>query len=208
MGEIKYLKDELKNLEKTYYTIKLNNYNGLKKRSEELEEKIKKINILYESEKLNNLKNQIKDMINFVLKEHKSKNNLKKESEKISEVLNVNETIKQFKNPQTTTSEKKLTNNEFYEQLKELRHEIETLFEIAHGTIESQKNINKACEKAFEATCISNSMELWQNLTFIIPMAKDSIEEAKKIVNSDLAVIPKICECFKEYIDCLEKIVK
>ncbi len=213
LEDIKYLKNELENLRRNYFTIKLTNYNGLKKRSEKLDEKIKKINILDEnnnnfSEKLNELKNQIEDMFNFVLKEHKSQDNFKKEGEKISEAINVNETIKQFKNPQTTISEINLTNNNLYEQLKELRSRIDCMFDFAFKTIKSQKDVNEACEKAFESTCNNDSVESWQFLQFIISETKNSMQEAKNIINKNMAVLTKVCACFKEYVECLEEIIK
>ncbi len=213
LEDIKYLKETLRNLMGTVYTLKIKNYNDFKKRSEQLDEKIKKINILDEndnsfSKKLNELKNQMEDMFNFLSKNHNSQNNLNKGHEKISEAINVNETIKQFKNPQTTTSEINLTNNNLYEQLKELRSRIDSMFDIALNTIKSQKNVNESSEKTFNAICFSNSMESWQCLQFIISAAKESMQEAKKIVEKDVAVLTKICDCFKEYVECLEEIIK
>ena len=213
LEDIKYLKEKLRNLMENIYNLKINTYNKLKKRSEKLDEKIKKINILDEnnnnfSEKLKELKNQIEDMFNFISKDHKSQDNLKKENEKISEAINVNETIKQFKNLQTTTSEINLTNNNLYEQLKELISKIECMFDFAFKTIKSQKNVNEECEKAFESTCNSDSIESWQFLQFIISETKNSMQEAENIVNKDIAILTKACECFKEYVECLEEIIK
>ena len=147
-------------------------------------------------------------MSNFVLKEHKLQDNIKKESEKISKNVDVNETKKQFKNPQTNTSEINLTNEKLYEQLKGIRSKINFMFDLALKTIESQKDVNKACENVFDLAYNGNSVKLWQHLEIVLFAAKDSIEDAKRIVNTDLAVLKKACECFKEYVECLEEIIK